>query len=92
MQTIKFILLYIYQIGAKLKMNRNAFIGNITTIIKIIVCILAPSVAVWLGTDENTAIALMIAIVGAGFSLVDAKFQNTFFSDSSDDVGVVLND
>lgn len=59
-------------------MNIDDFIGNVSTIVKILICILAPSVAIWLGTDENTAIALLTAIAGLLFSLVDAKYPNTF--------------
>lgn len=59
-------------------MNIDDFIGNLSTIVKILICILAPSAAIWLGTDENTAIALLTAIAGLLFSLVDAKYPNTF--------------
>lgn len=59
-------------------MNNEDFIGNLSTIVKILVCIITPSVAIWLGTDENTMIALLTALVGLLFSLVDAKYQNTF--------------
>lgn len=59
-------------------MNNDDFIGNLSTIVKILICISAPSLAIWLGTDENTSIALLTAFVGLLFSLVDAKYQNSF--------------
>ena len=59
-------------------MNNEDFIGNLSSIVKILVCIIAPSVAIWLGTDENTTIALLTAFVGLLFSLVDAKYPNSF--------------
>lgn len=59
-------------------MNNEDFIGNLSTIVKILICIIAPSLAIWLGTDENTSIALLTAFVGLLFSLVDAKYQNSF--------------
>ena len=58
-------------------MNNEDFIGNLSTVVKILICIIAPSVAIWLGTDENTAIALLTAVVGLLFSLIDAKYPNT---------------
>ena len=58
-------------------MNNEDFIGNLSTIVKILICIIAPSVAIWLGTNENTAIALLTAIMGLLFSLIDAKYPNT---------------
>ena len=73
-------------------MNRNDFSGNITTIAKILVCIIAPTVAVWLGTSENVTIALLTAVVGLIFSLFDAKYPNTIFDDSYDEVGVVIDE
>lgn len=73
-------------------MNRNDLIGNLSTVAKILICIIAPSFAIWLGTDENTSITLLTAIVGLLFSLVDAKYPNTFFNDSYDDIGVVLDE
>lgn len=64
-------------------MNNDDFIGNLSTIVKILVCIIAPSLAIWLGTDENTSIALLTAFVGLLFSLVDAKYQNSLFNNNS---------
>lgn len=58
-------------------MNREVLIGNLSTIIKILICIIAPTCAAYLGTDENTSIALLTAIIGALFSLVDAHYPNT---------------
>ena len=60
-------------------MDKVEVIGNATSICKIIICIVAPMLAVYLGTDENTAEALLVAVVGLLFGLVDAKFPNTFF-------------
>ena len=73
-------------------MNREDFIGNLSTIVKILICIIAPSIAIWLGTNENTVIALLTAIAGLLFSLLDAKYPNTLFSDSYDDIGVVYDE
>lgn len=58
-------------------MNREALLGNLSTIIKILICIIAPTCAIYLGTDENTVIALLTAVAGALFSIVDAKYPNT---------------
>lgn len=61
-------------------MDKIEVIGNLTSIAKILICIIAPMIAVYLGTDENTTVALLTAIVGLLFGLVDAKFPNTIFN------------
>lgn len=61
-------------------MNTDDFIGNLSTIIKIIICIIAPSLAIYLGTDENTTITLLTAVAGLLFSLIDAKYPNTLLN------------
>ena len=66
-------------------MNREILIGNLSTIIKIIIIIIAPSCAVYLGTDSDTAIALLTAIAGALFALIDAKYPNTLITGENDD-------
>ena len=62
-------------------MDKDIVIGNASSICKILICIFAPMIAVYLGTDENTAEALLVAVIGLLFGLVDAKFPNTFFRD-----------
>lgn len=61
-------------------MNYDDLIGNLSTIVKILICIIAPTTAIWIGTDENTAVALLTAIAGLLFSLIDAKYPNTIIS------------
>ena len=63
------------------KLDRNVVVGNLTSIVKILICILAPAVAVYLGTDENTVEALLVALAGLLFGLVDVRFKSTYFSD-----------
>ena len=65
-------------------MDKVEVIGNLTSIFKILICIIAPMVAVYLGTDENTAVALLTACAGLLFGLVDAKFPNTIFNSAGD--------
>lgn len=67
------------------ELDKVVIIGNLTSIAKILICIIAPMVAVYLGTDENTVEALLVAIVGLLFGLVDAKFPNTIFNGESDE-------
>lgn len=66
-------------------MNNEEFIGNLSSIVKILICIIAPAAAIYLGTDENTVIALLTAIAGLLFSLVDAKFPNTLIIKGEND-------
>lgn len=75
-------------------MDRDIIIGNLTTIVKILICIFAPSIAVYLGTDLNTALALLTAIAGLLFGFIDTKFKSTYFNNkrtTTNDDGV-LND
>jgi len=68
-----------------LTLNDEEFIGNLSTIVKIIIIIIAPSCAIYLGTDSNTAMALLTAIAGALFSLVDAKYPNTMIGGGNEE-------
>lgn len=65
-------------------MNREVLIGNLSTVIKIIIIIIAPSAAIYMGTDSDTAIALLTAIAGALFALIDAKYPNNILSDNNE--------
>ena len=65
-------------------MNREELIGNLSSIIKIMICIIAPSCAIYLGTDSDTVIALLTAIAGALFALVDARYPNTMIGGETD--------
>ena len=69
--------------GSILFMDKEIIIGNLTTIVKILICIFAPTIAVYLGTDSNTAIALLTAIAGCLFGLIDTKFKSTYSNNSS---------
>ena len=64
-------------------MNKDDFIGNLSTICKILIIMVAPAVAVYLGTDNNTVEALLTAVVGLLFSLIDAKYPNSLFGDGA---------
>jgi hypothetical protein len=55
-------------------------IGNLTTIIKILIMTVAPFIAVYIGTDEQTVIAFLTAILTFGLAVIDAKYPNTFGS------------
>lgn len=65
-------------------MDNKEFIGNLSSIVKILICIIAPACAIYLGTDENTVIALLTAIAGLLFSLVDARYPNTMIGGEND--------
>ncbi len=57
--------------------NKDSVIANISTILKIFILILAPAVAVYLGTDDDTAVALLTAVFGLILGIIDAKYPNT---------------
>ena len=59
-------------------------IGNLTTIIKILIMTIAPTIAVYLGTDSQTVIAFLTACLTFltacltfALAVLDAKYPNT---------------
>ena len=52
-------------------------IGNLTTIIKILIMTVAPAIAVYIGTDEQSVIAFLTAILTFGLAIYDARYPNT---------------
>ena len=57
-------------------MNED-IIGNITTIIKILIMTIAPTIAVYLGTSNETVIAFLTACLTFALAILDAKYPNT---------------
>lgn len=58
-------------------MNKD-IIGNLTTIIKILIMTVAPAIAVYIGTDEQTVTAFLTAILTFALAIIDAKYPNSF--------------
>ena len=52
-------------------------IGNLTTIIKILIMTIAPAIAVYIGTDEQTVIAFLTAVLTFILAVYDARYPNT---------------
>ena len=78
-------------------LTREEIIGNITTILKILILTAAPGIAVYIGTDEQTVIAFLTACLTFALAVCDAKypndlriFQKTPISYTDEDV--ILND
>jgi uncharacterized membrane protein YqaE (UPF0057 family) len=69
-------------------------IGNITTIIKILIMTVAPFIAVYIGTDEQTVIAFLTAVLTFILAIYDAKYPNTIgaFQSETADNNEALND
>ena len=55
----------------------NNYVGNISTIVKFIVCILGPSAAAY-GVSESLLTAILTIILGFLIALIDSKYPNTF--------------
>ena len=51
-------------------------IGNLTTIIKILIMTIAPAIAVYLGTDEQVVITFLTAVLTFILAVFDAKYPN----------------
>lgn len=79
-------------------MNHDEFIGNISTILKIIILTIGPSIAVYIGTDEQTVITFLTACLTFSLAVIDAKYPNNMrlFDNNKtinyDDEDVILND
>jgi len=58
-------------------MNNEAIIGDLTTIIKIIIVTFAPAEIIGLYDPNQLAMAIAV-IIGFIFALLDAKYPNTF--------------
>jgi len=52
-------------------------IGNITTIVKILIMTIAPAIAVYIGTDSQTVIAFLTAVLTFILAVIDARYPNT---------------
>ena len=55
----------------------DEIIGNLTTIIKIVIMTVAPSIAVYIGTDEQSVVAFLTACLTFALAVYDAKYPNT---------------
>ena len=58
-------------------MSKQEIIGNLTTIIKILIMTVAPAIAVYIGTDEQSVVAFLTAILTFGLAIYDARYPNT---------------
>ena len=67
-------------------------IGNLTTIIKIVIMTIAPAIAVYIGTDEQTVAAFLTAILTFVLAIIDAKYPNNFGDKPVATESEVLND
>ena len=67
-------------------------IGNLTTIIKILIMTVAPAIAVYIGTDEQTVIAFLTAVLTFALAVIDAKYPNQFGKHETLEESEVLND
>ena len=52
-------------------------IGNITTIIKIIIMTIAPAIAVYIGVTPDVVITFLTAVLTFILAIYDAKYPNT---------------
>ena len=58
-------------------MSREEIIGNITTIIKILIMTIAPAIAVYIGTSQETVTTFLTACLTFILAVYDAKYPNT---------------
>ena len=58
-------------------MDKETFIGNLTTILKILIMTIAPTIAVYIGIDQTTVLTFLTAVVSFIIAIADAKYPNT---------------
>ena len=58
-------------------------IGNLTTIIKILIMTFGPAIAVYIGVKPDTVIAFLTACLTFGLACLDAKYPNTIFTNTN---------
>ena len=75
-------------------MGKEDIIGNLTTICKILIMTIAPYIAIELGTDNETIIAFLTAVLTFILAVYDAKYPNTIFNKPNPTIpeSEVLND
>ena len=61
----------------RLILSNEDFIGNLTTIVKIIIMTVAPGIAVYIGTDEQTVTAFLTAVLTFILAVFDARYPNS---------------
>lgn len=69
-------------------------IGNITTIVKILIMTVAPAIAVYLGTDEQVVITFLTAVLTFLLAVLDARYPNNLnvFNEETITHNEALND
>lgn len=69
-------------------------IGNLTTIIKILIMTFGPAIAVYIGVKPDVVITFLTACLTFGLACLDAKYPNTIFTNTPtiDATDGVLND
>ena len=73
-------------------MNKE-ILGNLTTIIKILIMTLGPSIAVYLNVKPDAVITFLTACLTFGLAVLDAKYPNTLFTNQTiDNDDGILND
>ena len=73
-------------------MNKE-ILGNLTTIIKILIMTLGPSIAVYLNVKPDLVITFLTACLAFGLAVLDSKYPNTLFTNQTIDTeDGILND
>ena len=71
-------------------------IGNLTTIVKILIMTFGPALAVYIGVTPDVVVTFLTACLTFGLAVLDAKYPNTIFTNTTPPVELgeagVLND
>lgn len=72
-------------------MDKNEFIGNITTILKILIMTIAPTIAAYLAVDQQTVLTFLTAVITFIIAIIDAKYPNTILDKTQAEPTVYVN-
>lgn len=72
-------------------MDKNEFIGNLTTILKILIMTIAPTIAVYIGIDQQTVLTFLTAVITFIIAIIDAKYPNTILDKTTNEPTVYVN-
>ena len=72
----------IIKLGIDAIMDKD-IIGNLTTIIKILIMTFGPAIAVYIGVKPDVVITFLTACLTFGLACLDAKYPNTIFTNTN---------
>ena len=73
-------------------MDKETFIGNLTTILKILIMTIAPTIAVYIGIDQTTVLTFLTACISFIIAIADAKYPNTILDKTTQNPTIIITE